>query len=49
MKEYWISAYTQYGDLFGDSIVADSANELFAIFKENYPDCEIADYGIYED
>ena len=39
MREFWISAHTQYGDLFGDSIVADSVDDLFAKFAEKYPNC----------
>ena len=49
MREFWISAYTQHGELFGDNIMANSIDELFTIFKERYPDCEIADYDAYED
>lgn len=49
MREYWVSAYTQDGQQFSDSIEADNVDELFTIFHSNHPDCEIADYGEYED
>lgn len=46
-KLYAVSAYTQWGDQFGDTIEAKDPDDLFRIFREKYPDCEIADYYDY--
>ena len=47
-REYWISAYTQSGEQFGATIEAENDDKLFEEFQKQYPDCEIADYGINE-
>ena len=46
---YWVSYNTQYGDICGTSIQADTTDELFRIFNDRYPECEICDYGRYGD
>lgn len=45
---YWVSGSTATGELFGD-VFEEAANsdELFKMFHEKYPECEIADYGSY--
>ena len=48
VKEYWISAYSQMGNQFGGTIEANNPQELFEIFRQKYPDCDLADYGEYE-
>lgn len=49
MKEFWVSAYTQYGNQFGATVVAEDKDDLDWKFREEYPDCEFADYGCYDD
>jgi hypothetical protein len=49
MRTYTIFAYTQFGVLFADTIVASNVTQLFAIFRAEYPDAEIADYFYDED
>lgn len=49
MKEFWISAYDQYGRQFGDSIKANTVDEMFLIFEQKYPYSDLVDYGEYED
>lgn len=46
-NEYWVSAYNEFGTLFGDTIKAEDAQDLFDKFYAKYPDCDIADYGCY--
>lgn len=43
-KTWIISAYDQSGRQFGDTIEANNVDEMFRIFKERNPDCDIADY-----
>ena len=49
MREFWISAYDQWGHLFGASIEAKDTNDMFHRFANEYPDSDIADYGEYDD
>ena len=48
MKEYWVSAHTDYGDLFWATIEAVDDDDMFRKFREEYPHCDIADYGCGE-
>jgi hypothetical protein len=48
MREFWVSAYDQYGNQFGTTIIAANTFCMFYNFQEEYPDCEIADYGEYK-
>ena len=46
---FWVSASTATGELFGATIDAVDDGDLFDKFDEKYPDCEICDYGSYDD
>lgn len=49
LKHYWISAYSQYGEQFGACISANDEEDLIYLFSLEYPDCEVADYGVMEE
>ena len=47
---YWVSASDPNGNQFGTSINdANDVDELFYLFRVRYPNCEIADYGRYDE
>ena len=49
MKDYWFSAYDQSGRQFGITISAENVDSAINQFYDKYPDCEIADYGDYDE
>lgn len=44
METYIISAYDMYGNQFGITIEAKNTEEMFRIFHEECPECDVADY-----
>ena len=49
MKHYWFSGYTQIGNQFSYDVMAVNTSSAIIQFCEDNPNCEIADYGCYEE
>ena len=49
MKTWWVSAYTQRGNLFMETIIATDFRDMERKFMRANPDCDFADYGCWED